>query len=50
MSEEPEAMEIPMRCDGTPKTFFYHPDYPGHIMYNRSDGVIQPICIAHGHD
>jgi len=39
----------PLRADGTPKAFWYDPDYPGHIMHNRGDGMAETICVGHGH-
>lgn len=39
--------DIPTRPDGTPKAFWYDPEFGRHIMHRFDDGTIETICVGH---
>lgn len=47
MSTEDVAIEVPLRDDGTPKSFWYDRDYPDHIMHRPEEGYVHTICVHH---
>ena len=40
--------DIPTRRDGTPRAFWYDPEYPGHIMHFTGECVVMK-CVGHAH-
>lgn len=45
--ETEQDIDIPLRRDGMPKTFWYDPQHPGHIMHRHQDLHVRSICVGH---
>jgi hypothetical protein len=44
-----KTVVVPHRRDGTPRSWWFDPDCPGHIIHRDTFGGLHMICVGHDH-